>query len=143
MTERLPSDHDTVSTVRAHLEPVGRTSRLRVPLPQTLDVAIGDVIRLSLAGEATHAQVSESLSGDPDIRGAFENRRLARTASAGTDHLQSWFDEGDLSAGDPLLIDVITPGFQYGFRRPGKRVIYEARDPPDSSLVDIARNLEE
>ncbi len=142
MTERVPADHDTVSTVRVHLERVGRTGRRRVPLPDSLDVADGDVVRVSLEGTGYHAQVTTAMSGGLDIRGGFDNRRLARVDGEGVDRLQAWFDEVAVEDGDPLLVDVVTPGYQYGFRRPGERVVYEARDPPESSLADIARNLE-
>jgi hypothetical protein len=47
-----------------------------------------------------------------------------------------------VSAGDPLLVDVATPGFAYGLCRPGERVVYRAADPPRSSLADIARDLD-
>jgi len=36
----------------------------------------------------------------------------------------------------------VTPGFQYGLRRPGERVVYTALDPPASSLSDIARDVD-
>lgn len=142
MTERVPADHDTVSNQRVHLERVGRTERLRVPVPPCLDVGAGDVVRLSLEGTEYHAQVATAMSGGLDIRGAFDNPRLARADGEGTDHLQVWFDEVGLAGEDPLLVDTVTPGFQFGLRRPGQRVVYEARDPPDSSLADIATDLE-
>lgn len=142
MTERVPADHDTISNHRVHLERVGRTERLRVPVPDSLDVGAGDVVRLSLEGTEYHAQVGSAMSGGLDVRGAFDNPRLARTDGEGTDHLQAWFDDVGLADGDPLLLDTVTPGFQFGLRRPGQRVVYKARDPPDSSLADIARDVE-
>lgn len=142
MSERVPSDHDAVATRRVHLATVGRTNRLRVPLPDGLEVAVGEVVRLSLEGQTTHAQGTESLAGDADFRDAFDNQRLARTEGEGEDRLQPWFGTVGLSAGDPLLVDTVTPAFKYGLRRPGERVVYEAIDPPDTSLVDIARELD-
>jgi hypothetical protein len=142
VTDRVPSDSDAVATHRTHLREVGRTGRSRVPLPEAVDVAVGDVIRLSLAGETYHAQVETGLDGDPDVRGAFSNARLARTDGEGDDHLRAWLDDVGLEPGDPVLVDAVTPGFMYGLRRPGERVIYEAGDPPQSSLADIARDLD-
>ena len=142
MTERVPSDHDAVTTHRAHVECVGRTSRPRVPLPEALAVAASDVVRVSLAGDKYHAQVRESLDGDVDLRGAFANPRLARTDGEGENHLRGWLDDVGIGAGGPLLVDAVTPGFMYGLRPPGQRVVYTARDPPSSSLSDIARDLD-
>ncbi len=142
MTERLPSDHDAVESHRTHLESVGRTSRRRVPLPSALDVTADDVLRLSLAGEDTHAAVTETLDGGLAITGAFANARLARSADEGDDQLDAWLDEQGLGPGDPVFVDVVTPGYAFGLRRPGDRVVYTAREPPADSLADIARDLE-
>lgn len=142
MSERVPSDHDAVDSTRTHLARVGRTDRLKVPFPESLDVSVGDVLRLSLEGTTCHAQVTESLSGDPEISGAFDNTRLARTEGEGENRLREWTDSVGLSAEDPLLVDTVTPGYQYGLRRPGERVVYEATDAPDSTLADIARDLD-
>jgi hypothetical protein len=38
---------------------------------------------------------------------------------------------------------VLTEGYAYGLREPGKRVVYEPVERPDSSLADIAESLEE
>lgn len=142
MSDRLPSDHPSVDTVRVHLERVGRTGRRRVPVPDGLDVPVDEVVRLSIEGEAVHGHVEETLGGDPAIAGAFDNARLARTADEGTDRLGRWLDEHGLGPGDPVAIDVLTPGYAYGLRRPGERVVYRAPDPPSDSLADIARELD-
>jgi hypothetical protein len=142
VTDRIPSDHDAVTSHRTHLETVGRTDRPRVPLPDGVDATVGDVVRLSLEGEAYHAQVHDSLYDEPDVRGAFANPRLARTEGEGEDHLRAWADTVGLGGDDPLVFDVVTPGFKYGLRRPGERVVYAATDSPSSSLADIARDLD-
>jgi len=142
VTERVPADHDAVTTHRTHVERVGRTSRPRVPLPEGLAVAVGDVVRVSLGGETYHAQVRESLDGSRDLRGAFANARLARADGEGEDHLAPWLESIGLGAGDPVLVDAVTPGFMYGLRPPGQRVVYDARNPPSSSLADIARDID-
>jgi len=142
VTERVPSDHDAVAHHRVHLETVGRTSRPRVPFPAALDVAADDVVRLSLAGRDTHAQVTETLGGDLAVEGAFDNARLARTADEGENRLQAWVDEAGLGPGDPIALDVVTSGYAFGLRRPGERVVYQAREPPSDALADIARDLD-
>lgn len=88
------------------------------------------------------AVVETTISGEPTISGAYENRRRARTLD-GTNHLRQWFDSNGLAPGSTVLLDVVTAGYAYGLREPGTRVVYEARDPPDSSLTDIAESLGE
>lgn len=143
MTERLPSDHDAVESHRVTLSTVGHTGRPELVLPAALDLAPDTVIRLSLEGAVAHAQIEETLRGEPAIRGAFDNRRLARTADAGEDRLGPWAEDAGLRSGDSVLLDVLTEGFAYGLRRPGRRVVYEAPDAPADSLSDIARDLGE
>ena len=140
MTERLPSDHATVESHRLHLETVGRTGRPRVPLPEGVEAADGDLLRLSLEGEDAHARVTADLEGKPGLEGAYADRNLARSGD-GENRLAAWVAEHDLSAGDALLLDVVTAGYQYGLRRPGERVVYRAVDAPDDGLSDIAEKF--
>lgn len=142
MSERLPSDHPAVETHRIHLEAVGRTGRVRVPVPSTLEVATGDVVRLFLDGDGFHAAVEETLGGDLAIAGAFDNARLARAGDEGTDRFREWVQDRGLAAGDPVALDVVTAGYAYGLRNPGERVVYRAPDPPADSLRDIAADLD-
>ncbi len=142
MTERVSSDHDAVESNRTHVERVGRTPRPRVPLPPAVEAVAGDDVRVSLEGEQYHAQVRESLDCDRDLRGAFANARLARTQGEGENHLRTWLETVGVGVGDPLLVDAVTPGYEYGLRRPGQRVVYAATDPPSSSLADIARDID-
>jgi hypothetical protein len=142
VTDRVPSDHDSVQSHRTTVAQVGRTGRPRIPLPEGVEAAVGDVLEVSLEGETYHAQVREALDGECDLRGAFPNARLARAEREGENALRAWLDEAGVAVGDPLLIDVVTPGYNYGLRRPGERVIYAATDPPASSLADIARDID-
>jgi len=141
MSERLPSDTDAVRTHRVPLEAVGRTGRPRVVLPAELDLQDGDVIALSLDGESYHAAVRTNLDGDSVVTHAADNRRLARERD-GKNRLTEWVDDADVSLGGTVHMDVITAGHQYGLRTPGTRVVYTARDPPSSSLSDIADGLD-
>jgi hypothetical protein len=142
VTDRVPSDHDAVGSHRTRVAEVGRTGRPRVLLPEAVDAAVDDVVRLSLAGDTYHTQINRSLDGERDLRGAFANARLARTDGEGNDALRPWLDAVGVSVGDPLLVDVVTARHEYGLRRPGQRVVYEPSDPPSSSLADIARDID-
>lgn len=146
MTERIPSDHDTVESHRVRLAAVGRTGRPEVELPADLDddLAADDVVRLFVGGDEYHARVERALDGHFVVRGAYENARLARTegADGAVDGLAAWRDDRGLEPGDQLLLDEITPGFAYGLRTPGERVVYPDRQEPAGDLADIASDLD-
>lgn len=144
MTDRIPSDHTTVESHRVHLTSVGRTRRLQVELPEELDCEPGDVVSLSLEGDGSHAMVTTGLGGEATVQNAYPTRQLAREREHDTENrFRAWLDEHGLTAGDPLALDVLRAGYAYGLRRPGERVIYSPPEPPNSTLADIARNLEE
>lgn len=142
MADRVPSDHPTVDSQRVALESVGSTSRPQLLLPDDLTCAIGDFVRLSVDGTWAHAEVVSTLSDGPALRGAYPNRRLARTRE-GTDLLGEWFDKCGLSPGGTLVLDVVTAGYAYGLREPGTTTVYDPVDRPSSSLADIAASLDE
>lgn len=142
MTDALPSDHPVVDSHRVELDAVGSTGRPQLVLPAKLSCDPGDSVRLSIEGTQTHAEVVSTLRGDPGIRGAYANRRLARTGD-GENLLADWLDESGHGPGSTLVLDVLTEGYAYGLREPGKRVVYEPVERPDSSLADIAESLEE
>jgi len=142
VTERVPSDHKAVESHRVHLSTVGRTSRFQLSLPEELSCESGDIVSLSLAGDQAYAEVETTLEGDPAIRGAFADRNLAKTRT-GDDEFDAWLQGTDATAGDPLVLDVLTAGYAYGLRLPGDRVVYTAPEKPESSLQSIAQNLDE
>ncbi|MFB6165003.1 MAG: hypothetical protein ABEJ31_07575 [Haloarculaceae archaeon] len=145
MPDRVPSDHDAVETIRATLERVGRTDRLKVTLPADAADALpaGDVVRLVLDGRTRHSRVETDFDGAAELRGAFDSPTLARDPGAGTDRLAEWADAAGRSAGQSVLLDVVTDGYKYGLRAPGERAVYEATEAPSDSLSSIARDLEE
>ena len=147
MTERIPSDHDTVASHRVTLATVGRTDRPEVTLPEPVedDVEEGEVLRLFVDGDEGHALVERDLSGALVLRGAFPNARLAKAESppASEDLVTAWRDVCGLEAGAAVLLDEITPGYAYGLRAPGERVLYPDREPPDDDLAAIAEDIEE
>jgi len=142
MTDRIRSDHPVVDTHRVEIEAVGATDRPQLLLPAALSCAPGEFVRLSIEGRQTHAVVVTTLRGDSAIQDARANRRLARTGD-GDNLLADWLDERGHGPGSTLVLDVLTQGYAYGLREPGKRVRYEPVARPDDSLADIADSLEE
>jgi len=142
VSDRVPSDNDSVQTHRVAIEAIGRTKRPRVLLPETLDVSDGDVVSLALDGDTADALVETSIDGDLVITHVADNRRLARERE-GENRLAEWLDDATVSLGGSAHLDVITAGHEYGLRTPGTRVVYTATDGPDSTLSDIASDLEE
>lgn len=144
MSDRIPSDHPSVETVRAELVRAGRTSRPRVAVPA--DAAdhfpAGEVVRLVLDGDERFTLVAEELTGGGvELRGAYETPEGAREPGSGTDHLAAWQEAAGVRFGDAVLVDVVAADYRYGLRAPGQRAIYDA-SRPDSSLADIARDLD-
>lgn len=138
---RLPSDHDSVETYRAVVVRRGGTRQPAVLLPDNCEDTCGLVVRLYLGGDVYHAR-STNTSRGVLLRGAYDNRRLARTPAEGQNRLVSWLNDHALEFDDPLDLDVIDDTEQLGLRLPGDRVVYDAPSGPTDSLADIARNLD-
>lgn len=138
--DRVPSDHRTIDQYRGTVVTHGTGRNRAVELPDAVSVPVGEVIRLSLSGTEYHAQFERFAEG-VRVTGAFETPTLARTPRDGTNMLDSWLTDKELSAGRSVHLDVIDPDFKYGLRAPGERVIYDAPTPPDDSLAAIARDL--
>ena len=141
MAERVPHDHPSVSTFRCQLARSGGTRRPCLELPSELDVDPGTFVRIALDGRQYHARV-ESHSTGTLIRGAYDNRRLAREPGEGKNRLLAWAGDHGLTAGDAVELDEIETGYLYGVRKPGREAVYEATEQPSQSLADIARDLD-
>jgi len=153
---RVASDDESVTAVRVSLARSGGTRRLCVRLPadtalesriesgscDALALDDGDLIRLVIDRSTYHAQVVVDTEGRL-LRGAFDDRRRARTSGEGQNRLTEWLDASDREPGDSVVLDVIVPGKQYGLRLPGERTVYDAVRGPRSSLADIAASLDE
>jgi hypothetical protein len=100
------------------------------------------VVHVVLSGEQYRACIEQNFDGEPEIRAVRDNLRLARERE-GDPRLQEWFEENDLGFGRSVHVDVIETGHLYGVRLPGEREIYTDVPKPNSSLADIARDLEE
>jgi hypothetical protein len=142
VSERVPSDHPSVTTYRAHLERSGGTRRpcLRFPDAVASHVTAGDVVRLVLDGEEYHATVTGDTSGLV-LRGAYDNRRRARERD-GPNRLVEWVDAAGKSTGDAVELDEVDAGALYGLRVPGVRAVYSVTETPRDSLSAIAERLE-
>lgn len=149
MTDRVPSDHASVRTIRASLARAGGTRRPCLRLPDApedadgadaLSVESGDLVRLVLDGRTYHARVDGDARGLV-VRGAYDNRRAARERS-GPNRLVEWAASAGVEPGDAVEVDAVEPGHLYGVRVPGRRAVYEATSPPDDSLASIAERLD-
>jgi len=142
MSSRLPSDSDSVETARAELIRLGSARRqgIRLPNAATDDLAAGDCVRLVFDDTEYHAQLAADQQGLV-IRGAFENRRLARSTGEGDNRLTEWLRALDRESGNSVEFDIVVAGEQYGLREPGKRAIYTVKQGPRSSLSSIAEKL--
>jgi hypothetical protein len=142
---RIPSDHDSIETLRATVERVGRTDRPKIALPGDADLSLDadDVVRLVIDGDTYHTRVETDFDGNREFRGAFPSPTLARDPDADRDHLPDWLAEAGIDAGSSVLVDVVTAGVQYGLRAPGTRAVYEAADEGNEGLSAIARDLED
>ncbi len=143
MADRISSE--SVSTVRATLAETAVGIRVDVPSDEAaaFPVDSGEVVRIVLDEDERFARVDQDVRGETIISGVYERPDGARDPRTGTDHLPGWVDTHGVRIGGSLLIDVIEPGFLYGFRAPGETAVYDAREPPSSSLQDIASSLEE
>ncbi|OSP10620.1 hypothetical protein B9H04_02545 [Halorubrum ezzemoulense DSM 17463] len=152
---RVPSDGEDVSSVRVSLARSGGTRRpcVRLPDDDALDgrvasgacdapgVSQGDLIRVATGRDEYHARVAADSRGRL-LRGAFDNRRLARESGEGTNRLVEWRDANGREPGESVVLDVVVSGELYGLRIPGERTVYDADRGPRSSLADIARDVD-
>jgi len=141
MSERVASDHEAVETYRVPIEAVGRTGRPRVVFPDDVGLDDGDAVTLALDGDDYEARVETTLDGDLAVTYVADNRRLARERD-GENRLAEWVEDTSVTVGGSAHLDVVTGGHQYGLRTPGTRVVYTATEAPDSSLSDIASDLD-
>jgi hypothetical protein len=138
MPERIPSDHPSVSTVRAKVERRGSTRRpkLRIPGEHRGAFPVGETVRLVVDGSEYHARIDDG--GDAmAIRGAYDNARIARRSVDGTDRLAEWIRAADIGFGRSVLVDVVVPEFRYGVREPGASAVDDASEPQAEGLRDM------
>ena len=140
MAGSVPSDSPSVETFGASLARSGGTRKPCLRLPAGVDLAAGDYFRLALDGREYHARTDEDSKGLL-VRGAYDNKRLARNPGEGENRLVEWCREVGRGPGDAVDVDEVDPGYLYGLRQPGNRVVYQVTRRPDDSLASIAENL--
>jgi hypothetical protein len=138
--DRVASDGAAVTTYRAELARSGGTRRPCLRLPDDVAVDPGEFVRLVLDGDEYHARVETDANGRL-LRGAYDNRRLARSDGDGTNRLVEWVGGTELNVGRSVAVDEVTPGHLYGARVPGRRTVYPVTRRPDDSLASIAEDL--
>jgi hypothetical protein len=130
---------DGVETVRASIERAGALDRPKLVLPD--GAAPEGVVRVEADETTYHARVEVGLGGDLELRGLYDNARLARDGE-GENRLAAWVDSKGLEAGRTALVDVVIDGDQYGLRAPGEDAVYRVVDSPDDSLASIAEDVD-
>ena len=144
MADRVPSDHPSVESVHAELVRAGRTDRPRVAVPAdaTGQFPEGEVVRLVVDGRERFTRVAARMGEDRlELRGAHDTPEDARDAASGSDSLGEWQDAHGVRFGGAVLVDVVEADYRYGLRAPGEHAVYDT-GTPDSSLADIARDLD-
>lgn len=141
----LPADHPSVHTVRAHLQRYGPGLRLLAPAEEREAFAVGDVVRVVVAGSERFGCARTATDDAPFFPGLYDTPDVARdpaSAADPVDRLGAWAGDCGLGAGDPVLVDVLTASERYGLREPGDSVTYRQRRQRDDSLAAIARDLD-
>jgi len=144
MRTRLPSDSEAVDTTRAEIVRLGSARRQGIRLPEAASEALaaGDAVRLVFDDTEYHAVVAEDTRGRL-IRGAYDNKRLAKTTGDGENQLADWLHDLGRESGNSVAFDIVVDGEQYGLRAPGERAIYTVKQGPRDSLASIAEDLDE
>jgi len=145
MPDRVAADNPSVETVRATVTAAGAIGRPRVTLPDDAagSFPTGDVVRLVLDGRTRFSRIERALDDSIEIRGAYDNRRLAREAG-GESRLVEWTEREGIDIGRSVLVDVVEAGELYGVRRPGTNAVYEVPGTTrDDSLAAIAERTRE
>ena len=143
MADQVPSDHPSITTVRATLATTVTGHRIEIPTTEKAAVPINEVVRVELDGTERFARPEQVWSDDAlTISGIYDTPDGARDPSRGTDRLPEWIESTDVRSDGSVLIDVVEPEFYYGLRAPGETLTYEAPEPPNESLASIARSLE-
>ncbi len=130
---------DGTETIRVPIERAGALDRPKLVVPD--GVVSEGVVRVVADGTTYHAPIDRGLSDGVELRGLYDNARLARTGE-GENRLPDWVAEKGLEAGRSVLLDIVVEGVQYGLRAPGERAVYETIDAPNDSLASIAEDLE-
>ncbi|WP_276299770.1 DUF7112 family protein [Halorussus lipolyticus] len=145
MADRIPSDHSSLTTVRATLAQSGGLDRPKIEIPDddADQFPDGELVRVVADDTEYRAHIETPLTADGrEIRGLYDSPSVARDPESGDNRLGDWADNTGVEFGQSVLVDVIEAGFKYGLREPGERAFYEATESPDDNLADIAQQLD-
>jgi hypothetical protein len=144
MSDRVSSEHPSVRTIRSTCAETATGIRLDIPADDRDAFVPDEVVRIDLNGSERFARVERALTGEKlTISVIYDTPDQARDPGSSTDRLQEWVDEHDIRTGGSVLIDVVEPEFLYGLRSPGETNYYDASEPPNKSLSEIAERLED
>jgi hypothetical protein len=144
MTQRVSSE--TVDTVRATITRSGATDRpcVEIPADDADAFPADELVRLVIDDTEYRARIERPLTGDGRlVRGAYDTPTLARNPGDGENRLAEWFEGSNREFDQSVLLDVVSEGFRYGLREPGKRTVYDATEGPDEGLANIAEQVED
>ena len=146
MADRISSDNPSVETIRATLAETATGVRVEIPDADAAQFPseTGEVVRIVLDERERFARIDQGMMSDAVfVPGVYESPAAARDPREGVNVLPDWIDDHGVRTGGSVLVDVVEPDFLYGFRAPGETAVYDAREPPSSSLQDIAKGLED
>ena len=136
----MPSvSSDGVETVRAEIVESGALDRPKLRVPD--GTAPEGVVHIEADRTTYHAPVEVSLDGDLEVRGLYDNPRMARQRD-GDNHLAEWVEAAGLEPGRTALVDVVVDGEQYGLRAPGEDAVYRVVEAADDDLASIAEDVD-
>ena len=130
---------DGIETVRATIVESGSLDRPKVSVPD--GTMPEGVVRVDTDGATYHAPVAVGFDGDLELRGLYDNARMARERD-GENRLREWVDDQGLAPGRTVLVDVVVEGEQYGLRAPGDSAVYRVVESPDDDLASIAEDVD-
>lgn len=144
MPDRMSHTHPSIETYRGTLSRAGGTRRPVVRL-QEQDAEIfppDTTVRVEVNEQEYHAVLQRAMD-TVEFNGLFDSPRFARNATEDRNYLPTWVKEHDsLTIGREILVDVIDPGFKYGYRVPGRNATYSTISRPNPALQDIAQQLD-
>ncbi len=144
MPDRISSTHPSIETYRGTLKRAGSTRRpiVRVNEQDPTIFPPETIVRVEVDEQEYHAEIQRKID-TIEFNGLFDSPRFARNANNDRNQLPDWVNQHDsLDIGRELLVDVLEPGFKYGFRIPGRNTTYRALSRPDSDLHAIAQQLD-
>ena len=130
---------DGVETVRATIVESGALDRPKISVPDGMMPE--GVVRVDADRTTYYAPVAVDFDGELELRGLYDNARMARGGD-GENRLRGWVDDQGLESGRTVLVDVVVEDEQYGLRAPGDSAVYRVVETPDDDLASIAEDVD-